>query len=201
MTECWFEIFALCSYPVEISCKLNETLSLHYLTATIQLNSVFWMKEEGRCERMLVWDLRSLLLPSRYQLQTEWNIIIILFNDDNSTEQCILNERGGQMWLSVGLRSSLIWDFTQDRLVVFLWMFVHNLSVSSPNSSTDFTNYLKYTLFNEFVKPRYQFWPASLSSGQGLWLLIMRSRVRFPVLPWEFVLAGKDSRGDHGLGS
>ena len=28
----------------------------------------------------------------------------------------------------------------------------------------------------------------------------MRSRVRFPVLPWEFFLAGKDSRGDHGLG-
>ena len=43
--------------------------------------------------------------------------------------------------------------------------------------------------------------PASWSSGQGLWLLIMRSRVRFPVLPWEFFLGGKDSRGDHGLGS
>ena len=43
--------------------------------------------------------------------------------------------------------------------------------------------------------------PASFSSGQGLLLLIMRSRVRFPVLPWEFFLAGKDSRGDHGLGS
>ena len=34
-------------------------------------------------------------------------------------------------------------------------------------------------------------WPASWSSGQGLCLLIMRSRVRFPVLPWEFLLAGK----------
>ena len=43
--------------------------------------------------------------------------------------------------------------------------------------------------------------PASWSSGQSLWLLIMRSRVRFPVLPWEFFLAGKDSCGDHGLGS
>ena len=43
--------------------------------------------------------------------------------------------------------------------------------------------------------------PASWSSGQGLWLLIKRSRVRFPVLPWEFFLAGKDFRGDHGLGS
>ena len=45
------------------------------------------------------------------------------------------------------------------------------------------------------------FWPASWSSGQGLWLLIISSRVRFPVLPWEFFLAGKDPRGDHGLGS
>ena len=44
-------------------------------------------------------------------------------------------------------------------------------------------------------------WPASWSSGQGLCLLIMKSRVRFPVLPWEFFLARKDSRGDHGLGS
>ena len=35
------------------------------------------------------------------------------------------------------------------------------------------------------------FGPASWSSGQGLWLLIMRSRVRFPVLPWEFFLVGK----------
>ena len=32
---------------------------------------------------------------------------------------------------------------------------------------------------------------ASWSSGQGLWLLIMRSQVRFPVLPWEFFLQGK----------
>ena len=33
--------------------------------------------------------------------------------------------------------------------------------------------------------------PASWSSGQGLWLLIMRSRVRFPVLPRGFFLAGE----------
>ena len=43
--------------------------------------------------------------------------------------------------------------------------------------------------------------PASWSSGQGLCLLIIRSRVRFPVLPWEIFLAGKDSHGDHGLGN
>jgi hypothetical protein len=29
----------------------------------------------------------------------------------------------------------------------------------------------------------------------------MRSRVRFPVLPWGFFLEGKDSHGHHGLGS
>ena len=38
-------------------------------------------------------------------------------------------------------------------------------------------------------------WPASWSSGQSLWLLIMRSRVRFPALP-----EGEDFHGDHGLG-
>ena len=36
---------------------------------------------------------------------------------------------------------------------------------------------------------------------KSLLLLIMRSRVRFPVLLWEFFLAGKFSRGDYGLGS
>ena len=30
--------------------------------------------------------------------------------------------------------------------------------------------------------------PASWSSGQSFWLLITRSRVRFPALPWEFSL-------------
>ena len=37
----------------------------------------------------------------------------------------------------------------------------------------------------------HKVWPASWSSGQSLWLLIMRSRVRFPALPWEFSLKGK----------
>jgi hypothetical protein len=43
--------------------------------------------------------------------------------------------------------------------------------------------------------------PASWSSGQSYLLLIMRSRVRFPALPWGFFLEGEDSHGDHGLGS
>jgi len=32
---------------------------------------------------------------------------------------------------------------------------------------------------------------ASWSSGQSLWLLIMRSRNRFPALPWQFSLKGQ----------
>jgi hypothetical protein len=32
-------------------------------------------------------------------------------------------------------------------------------------------------------------------------LLSMRSRVRFPVLPWEFSLTGEDTHSDRGLGS
>jgi hypothetical protein len=43
--------------------------------------------------------------------------------------------------------------------------------------------------------------PASWSSDQSFWLLIMKSRVRFPVLPWGFFLEGEDSHGDPGLGS
>jgi hypothetical protein len=31
--------------------------------------------------------------------------------------------------------------------------------------------------------------------------MIMRSQVRFPVLPWGFFFEGEDSHGDHGLGS
>jgi hypothetical protein len=43
--------------------------------------------------------------------------------------------------------------------------------------------------------------PTSLSSGQIFLLLIMRSRIQFPALPWGFFLEGEDSQGDHGLGS
>jgi hypothetical protein len=43
--------------------------------------------------------------------------------------------------------------------------------------------------------------PASWSSGQSFWLLIMRSRVKFLVLPWGLFLEGEDPHGDHGLGS
>ena len=62
-------------------------------------------------------------------------------------------------------------------------------------------NLLDSLPMNILLSVRYLNRPASWSSGQGLWLLNMRSRVRFPVLPWDFFLAGKDSCGDHGLGS
>jgi hypothetical protein len=38
-------------------------------------------------------------------------------------------------------------------------------------------------------------WPALWSSGQSFWLLIMRSRLRFPVLPWGFFLEWEDLLG------
>ena len=91
----------------------------------------------------------------------------------------------------------------------------HSLPCSSPTAypsihpSTVWRNMEKLSLnlqhLNRFMA-RYKLKfllkrPASWSSGQGLCLLIMRSRVRFPVLPWEFFLAGKDSRGDHGMGN
>jgi hypothetical protein len=44
-------------------------------------------------------------------------------------------------------------------------------------------------------------WPALWSSGQSFWLVIIRSRVRFPVLLWGVFIEGEDSHGDHGLGS
>jgi hypothetical protein len=43
--------------------------------------------------------------------------------------------------------------------------------------------------------------PASWSSGQSFWLLIMGSRVRFPVLSCGFFLEGGVFHDDHGLGS
>jgi hypothetical protein len=43
--------------------------------------------------------------------------------------------------------------------------------------------------------------PASWSSGQSFWLLIIKSRVRFPVLTWGFFLGGEDSHADYGHGS
>jgi hypothetical protein len=44
-------------------------------------------------------------------------------------------------------------------------------------------------------------WPASWCSGHRFWLLIMRFRVRFSVLPWGFFLEGEVPLGDHRLGS
>jgi hypothetical protein len=47
----------------------------------------------------------------------------------------------------------------------------------------------------------YSMGPASWSSGQRFWLLIMRSRVRISVLPWGFFLEGEDPLGDRCLGN
>ena len=81
--------------------------------------------------------------------------------------------------------------------VIFLNWPTH--SVTTCNFTT--TGWITTSLWQFYTVLHCDIWPASWSSGQGLWLLIMRSWVGFPVLPWEFFLAGKDSRGDHGLGS
>ena len=44
---------------------------------------------------------------------------------------------------------------------------------------------------NTPVSAHIMYWPASWSSGQNFWLLITRSRVRFPALPWGFSLWGE----------
>ena len=52
--------------------------------------------------------------------------------------------------------------------------------------------YRKESMKREKDKPYVDaVWPASWSSGQSLWLIIMRSRVRFPALSWEFSSKGK----------
>jgi hypothetical protein len=56
-------------------------------------------------------------------------------------------------------------------------------------------------VFNIYKLKVFLVWSASWFSGQSFWLLIMRSRVWFPALPWGFFREGEDSHGDHGLGS
>jgi hypothetical protein len=55
--------------------------------------------------------------------------------------------------------------------------------------------------YSQTHQPIFFFLPASWCSDQSFGLLIMRSRVRFPVLPWGFFLEGEDSHGDDDLGS
>jgi hypothetical protein len=62
---------------------------------------------------------------------------------------------------------------------------------------------------NLYNQPTENFTNLSLPDVYFIWnfsnsfrLLIMRSRVRFPVLPWVFNFPeGEDSHGDHGVGS
>jgi hypothetical protein len=52
-----------------------------------------------------------------------------------------------------------------------------------------------------FLPVQFILRPASWPGGQDSCLLDMRSRVRFPILPWEFSLIGDDPHGGLGLGS
>jgi hypothetical protein len=55
-------------------------------------------------------------------------------------------------------------------------------------------------LYKSLLK-HLQFWPASWSSGQRFLLLIMRSRVRLPVMSFWFFLEVEYPHSGHGLGS
>ena len=95
--------------------------------------------------------------------------------------------------LSLGLLRTLIQSFCIDMQLGRRAKSAHDAQIEKKTHDGQ--------LLVESRKLYLKYRPASWSSGQGLWLLIMRSRVRFPVLPWEYFLAGKDSRGDHGLGN
>jgi hypothetical protein len=82
-----------------------------------------------------------------------------------------------------------------------------SIEIPNQNFAISFHRVFNYTFltarpiwFNPSDKIR-RIRPASWSSGQSVWLLIMRSRVRFSVLPWGVFLKGEDSHGDYGLGS
>ena len=70
-----------------------------------------------------------------------------------------------------------------------VWEFFYNLNISlSPCLTSRMGHKACLACFLQIIP---ETWPASWSSGQSPWLLIMRSRVRFPALPWEFSLKGK----------
>jgi hypothetical protein len=63
----------------------------------------------------------------------------------------------------------------------------------------DFKTYLVYVL-SYFFKDSVQLdFPKHMNFDYTI-LLAWWSELRFPVLPWEFSLAGEDPHGDHGLG-
>jgi hypothetical protein len=69
---------------------------------------------------------------------------------------------------------------------------IKKISFYTSNNTSGINITLHYILNNR---------PASWSSVQSFRLLIMRFRVRFPVLPWGLFLEGEDPHVDHGMGS
>ena len=68
---------------------------------------------------------------------------------------------------------------------VFLLYFLHIMT--EPNKTA--TKLKKTEPVSQQV--HYSMRQASWSSRQSFWLLIFRSRLRFPALPWEFFLKGR----------
>jgi hypothetical protein len=105
-------------------------------------------------------------------------------------------------------RSSPLWSFLHSPVTSSLWrpnillnaLFSKTLSLRSFLDVRDQISH-PYKTTCKVIFLYILIRPASWSSGQSFWLLIMISRVRFPVLPWGFLLEGAYSHGNHGLGS
>jgi hypothetical protein len=70
---------------------------------------------------------------------------------------------------------------------IFVWGFKFHFYIENMESQWIMYLYLYSWIF---LYPHLLYRPASWSSGQSFWLLILRSRIRFPVLPWVFFREG-----------
>ena len=109
------------------------------------------------------------------------------------------------------IKQPVLWKNRRYTVITKRWHTVPLDIVMTPATTSSFVNLLAGNLFQMkptrctlllsiFISTSLHVWPASWSSGQSFWLLITRSRVRFPALPWEFSLKGKIPRSEHGLG-
>ena len=88
------------------------------------------------------------------------------------------------------------------RMIVFLPMMWHSSIARSRTLHSFFPPFVRMASYGRTYWKDTQAvvyclwsigWPASWSSGRSFWLLITRSRVWFPALPWGFSLWGGGS--------
>jgi hypothetical protein len=81
---------------------------------------------------------------------------------------------------------------TNKKVFNSLWLCLHVMLAN---------DHIKQAGTFKSLRMSFSNWLVSWLGGQSFWLLTMRYRVRFPVLPWKFSLAGEHPHSDHGLGS